>query len=141
MEDEVCLYNQTGFCKFRNNCRKMHDNAICHQDHDFKSTRCTLRHPKVCRSFESEGKCKFKEDCAYKHIVNKESEMSIKHAQDVVNLQQQLHNMMLTIHQMNDKIKFLEEAIENIVKTNIEEIVAVVASSIESKKKSDNKNV
>ena len=61
--------------------------------------------------------------------------MSIKYAQEVVNLQQQLHNMMLTIHQMNDKIKFLEEAIENIVKTNIEEIVAVVASSIESKKK------
>ena len=58
--------------------------------------------------------------------------MSIKYAQEVVNLQQQLHNMMLTIHQINDKIKFLEEAIENIVKTNIEEIVAVVASSIES---------
>ena len=34
---------------------------------------------------------------------------------------------------MNDKIKFLEEAIENFVKTNIEEILAVVASSIESK--------
>ena len=132
MEDEVCLYNQTGFCKLRNNCRKMLINAICHQDQKFKSTGCTLRHPKVCRSFESEGKCKFNGDCAYKHIVNKESEMSIKYAQEVVNLQQQLHNMMLTIHQMNDKIKFLEEAIENIVKTNIEEFVVVVASSIES---------
>ena len=82
----------------------MHKNATCHQDHDFKSIGCTLRHAKVCRSFESEGKCKFKEDYAYKHIVNKEFEMSIKHAQEVVNLQQQLHNMMLTIHQMNDKI-------------------------------------
>ena len=39
------------------------------------------------------------------------------------------------------KIKFLEEAIEIFVKTNIEEILAVVASSIESKNESDNKNV
>ena len=97
----------------------MYDNAICQQDHDFKSTGCTLRHPKGCRSFESEGNCKFKEECAYKHKVNKESDMSIKHAQEVENLQQQLHHMMSTIHQMNDKIKFLEEAIEDIVKTNI----------------------
>ena len=44
------------------------------------------------KSFKSEGKCKFKEDCAYKHIVNKESITSIKHAQEVVNLQQQQHN-------------------------------------------------
>ena len=64
----------------------MHNNTICHKEKNFKSTGCTLRHRKVCRSLKSEGKCKFNKDCAYKPIVNKESEMSIKHAQEVVNL-------------------------------------------------------
>ena len=66
-EGPTCQHNQTGFCKFRQNCRKRHENRVCQENHDFKSSVWSLRHPKVCRSYKSEGTCKFKDDCAYKH--------------------------------------------------------------------------
>ena len=131
MEHEVCHYNQTGFCKFRQHCRKEHENRICQQNHDFKSTGCSLRHPKVCRSFERDGTCKFKEVCAYKHQISQNAEM---HAQDVRNLQQEMSQMISMIKQMEDKIEFLEKSLEKITKTNIEEIVSIVVSSLESNK-------
>ena len=67
--------------------------------------------------------------------MNKEDEMSLKNDQEVLNLQQELYHIKTTINQMNDKIKFLDKAIENIIKINIDEIVVVVASSLEGKKK------
>ena len=140
MGQEVCLYNQTGFCKFRQHCRKEHENQICQEDHDFKSTGCTLRHPKVCRSFRGDGSCKFKSGCAYKHENNQEAEMVKNHDQEVMNLQMEMSQMKCVIKQMEARIEFLHEALENVQKTNIGEIVAIVAASLESKKESSATN-
>ena len=136
MEHEVCQYYQTGFCKFGQNCRKMHQSIICQQKHDFKSLGCTLRHPKTCRSYEREGTCKFKEDCAYKHQKSQRPETVSSNQQEILNLQQEMSQMKSLIKLMSDTILFLAETIENITKTNIHKIVAIVASSLGSKKES-----
>ena len=72
-ESKICQYNETGFCKFREHCRKRHENKICQENHDYKSHGCTVRHPKKCRNYEREGTCKFKE-CAYTHQENQGDE-------------------------------------------------------------------
>ena len=106
--------NQTGFCKYRQTCRKRHENLICPEDHDFKSTECLLRHPKVWRSLKKDGICKFKEGCAYKHQINHNTEMVEKHAKEVINLQLEISQMKSVITEMEAKFFFLHEAIENI---------------------------
>ena len=45
--------------------------------------------------------------------------------------------MKFVISQMEANILFLNEAVENITKLNIKEIVAIVAASLESKKEAD----
>ena len=61
---EKCLFNDTGFCKFRTECRKQHCESVCQiEDCDRK---CLNRHPKPCKHRQ---KCKFlaKNICAFSH--------------------------------------------------------------------------
>ena len=59
-----CLYNDTGYCKFKEKCRNLHSSGICQKDDCNKS--CPERHPKACRFSE---KCKFLEKgiCVFNH--------------------------------------------------------------------------
>ena len=140
MGDEICLYNQTGFCKYRQNCRKRHKNVICPEDHDFKVTGCCLRHPKVCKSYTKDSTCKFKDGCAYEHQTNKGAKMVKNLDQEVINLKLEMIHMKSVIQEMQSKIELLDEAIDNITKTNIGEIVAIAAAYLESKKDFHNAN-
>ena len=67
--NNVCKHNQTGFCKFRQDCKKDHVNETCRNIKICKDTKCTLRHPKTCQTFEVHGKCKYA-NCAYRHLSN-----------------------------------------------------------------------
>ena len=55
-----------------------------------------------------------------------------EHTQEVINLQLEMSEMKYIIKQMEAKIEYLHEAVQNIQKTNIGEIVAIVAASLES---------
>ena len=69
VDDEgICKYNQTGFCKFRENCKKLHNNEVCNDKSDCRSETCTKRHPKVCKNFKHQGYCRHKDQCSYQHI-------------------------------------------------------------------------
>ena len=63
----VCSFNKFGYCKFRNNCRKMHVNEHC-ENELCEIRTCRLRHPKPCRYFRDFRRCKFS-NCKFKHIV------------------------------------------------------------------------
>ena len=63
----VCKYNQTGFCKFDENCQNRYFNENCENLNDCREYECTKRHPKMCKHFANHGKCRFKDVCAYKH--------------------------------------------------------------------------
>ena len=55
-----------------------------------------------------------------------------KQAQELINLQEEVSQMKSLIKEIEVKIEFLHKAIDNITKTNIEEIVA---ASLGSKKR------
>ena len=62
---EKCLYNNTGFCKFRTECRKQHLENVCQIENCDR--KCLNRHPKPCKH---KHKCKFlaKNICAFSHV-------------------------------------------------------------------------
>ena len=79
-----CLYNDKGFFKFRDQCRKQHFNVVCEIKDCDKS--CRGRHPKPCKN---EERCRFlaKNICAYKHVI-------LAHDDDeLANLKKEVENL------------------------------------------------
>ena len=80
MSDKICKHNQTGFCKFRNMCKRRHENEMCGRPTDCKTEGGLKRHPKVCRNFTQNKSCRHKEKCSYQHleevICSKQSDMN-----------------------------------------------------------------
>lgn len=95
--NNVCKHNQTGFCKFRQDCKKYHVNEICPNIEICKDTKCTLRHPKTCQTFEVLGKCKFA-NCAYRHLSNSTN-------QKVECLEKVVEELMVEIVKLGQSIK------------------------------------
>ena len=62
----VCGFNKFGYCKFRNNCRKLHVNECCESE-TCEIKECELRHPKPCRYYRDFRRCKFS-NCKFKHV-------------------------------------------------------------------------
>ena len=96
MEEEICQYNKYGFCKYRDGCKKKHVTLECEDPDCMISKNCKQRHPKPCRKYNL-GKCRFENECAYKHIkphINQDHE------------------------QLKENIKVLEKAVEELSKTN-----------------------
>ena len=62
--DSKCLFNDVGYCKFQESCRKHHYSEKCEVKNCDR--RCSKRHPKECKHGE---KCKFKakDICAFNH--------------------------------------------------------------------------
>ena len=61
-----CPYNDSGFCKFGEECRKKHFKDICLKPKCSKN--CEGRHPKTCK-FESKCNLFKKNVCAFKHVT------------------------------------------------------------------------
>ena len=66
MEGPVCKHNQSGYCKHGTLCHKRHENEICPKNNICNDMSCEMRHPKRCKYFEINNRCKF-ENCAYAH--------------------------------------------------------------------------
>ena len=62
-----CKHNNTGFCKFGNQCKFQHFYKICLQS-VCRNPECKKRHPKMCR-FGERCKFNFRNACAYKHAI------------------------------------------------------------------------
>ena len=109
MESTICLYFQSGFCKFGELCRKQHVSQICSSP-NCNSKSCRHRHPKPCRNFNKFNFCKFGELCAYNHKVSKEQNNVIELVNKIINLEN-------IVKDMNVKISSLENEIQNIKNT------------------------
>ena len=55
-----------GYCKFHSQWPKQHIDGICPSFKDCDDNGCVKRHPKTCKYFEKNGKCRF-EKCSYSH--------------------------------------------------------------------------
>ena len=67
----ICPFNNLGFCKYKDKCKKKHLAEKCLNRKCER--KCSKRHPKLCKYGES-CRCKAKGVCAYDHdiIANKE---------------------------------------------------------------------
>lgn len=70
----TCLRSKFGFCKFGNQCEKIHFIDIC-ENGRCVGKQCDKRHPVVCFFFEKYGRCKFGNFCVYKHKKTKEQKI------------------------------------------------------------------
>ena len=74
MEDEPCLYNKFGFCKFKNKCSRKHYTEKCQENAACKGKKtCPKRHPRDCKRFQQKGGCPFKNECDYNHNIVSET--------------------------------------------------------------------
>ena len=91
MEDNVCHFYNSGYCKFQKNCKFFHSKERCEGECSGKN--CRKRHPKLCKFGE---KCRRKVSCEYRH--NHEPKES----------------------NLKDQIKALQVLVEELVKENKE---------------------
>ena len=107
-----CLYNDSGFCKYGEKCRKTHHKSICLRNNCDK--KCNSRHPKPCKF---KAKCKFlaKAICAFKHENDEK---------DLDDLKRQIES--LKQENKDEKCEFVSDSktdIENHTKSKHKEIV------------------
>ena len=95
-----CFFNDSGFCKFGDECRKQHYKNVCSSQ--FCDKTCNSRHPKLCKFNE---RCKFnaKEICAYKHVTPANDEVAVEA------LKKQVQSLKLENEKNVSKVKRLEE--------------------------------
>ena len=130
-----CLYNGSGFCIFRSECRNQHFQEVCQtQNCDRK---CLNRHPKSCKF---KGNCKFmkKNICAFSHskidqdvkIHDNKIHAQIKELEDIVKKQKlyfdnrvkSLEDKLDIENKKNEKIFAENEKLQNLLKHEIKDL-------------------
>ena len=99
-----CWFNDTGYCKFGQECQKRHFSIICSIAKCDK--KCNGRHPKLCKF---EEKCKFskKNICAFKHVTLASDDGQIKAHKS------QMELLVKENENLKEKVKDLETKIAN----------------------------
>ena len=122
-----CKFYQTGYCKFKEACKKKNEHEICKDHNDCSKENCTKRHPKTCRNFSRNGKCFYKERCAYKHTVYVNDQVKVIEAMMLLILKQQQEISSLT-EELNS-VKVLVETMAMAKKPNNKdkEVVEIIA--------------
>ena len=121
---KVCKYNQTGFCKYKDQCKKIHDYQKCENPTSCKRKECSKRHPKPCKHYIKEEGCRFKEDCAYSHedvhltsqrdINNALSVVVTKHNSEMKVIQEEVKELKSTIESMKERLSVLEKEAQQV---------------------------
>ena len=112
MLEHICRFNQIGFCKFKSECEKVHENKICRAN-NCDPRRCSKRHPKDCRNYSKHRFCNF----AYLH-----SEMVVK--EDFERVTEEMKNLKAEMDILKNTVKTLSEIKQEkkVLKKNIEKL-------------------
>ena len=103
----ICKFNQTGFCKFKQHCEKRHVDEICGNQSECEHGTCEKRHPKICRYFSKDRKCRHGEKCSYLHAQEVYQQttfnenmtlLMLKHEKEITALTQEV-NMLKSLLQ------------------------------------------
>ena len=107
----VCQYYQNGFCKYRQQCGKVHISELCPAHSSCQNNECEKRHPRPCRMFAKFRSCKF-ESCAYSHDYDSRNNNIIDDLKnEVLEIKQSIEKLSETC-QKEAKIKTLEEEVK-----------------------------
>ena len=104
LEAVVCKHFQTGYCKFREHCRKHHVSELCDKA-NCNSKACKKRHPTICKYFTAHNVCRYQDKCAYLHTITEEKS-------DTAKLLSKVDHLEDTLKVMSKKVLALEEKLE-----------------------------
>ena len=94
----ICKHFQTGFCKFRDQCRQRHEAGVC-KSLNCSTKTCKMRHPKMCKFFALNQFCKFGENCCYRHNTSAPHDAT------------QLSALLKKVEEMDQTIKSLQSEV------------------------------
>ena len=109
----ICVHFKTGYCKYRERCRKQHIQELCTSSDC--SGNCEKRHPKICRFYSLYGSCKFDIKCACVHRQPLQSEIDV--------LRQELRAV-------NEKMKYFEDQLKNLEVCKLSETLSENRNSL-----------
>ena len=108
----VCKFYQNGFCKFKEHCRKKHEDKVCDMLNYCRDKTCQESHPQLCRSFSKYKTCRHEEKCAYLHrddldpknkIIEAMTMLLMKHEQDIIHLLEEVKSLKLSNESMSSE--------------------------------------
>jgi hypothetical protein len=150
MEEEVCKFHKSGFCKFKEGCKRKHFNKVCENlSSCINIKECQTRHPKACKRFTSGIECTFREECAYSHtrsnpngdenILKVKVEILEKTVIDLTNKieTKNIEQLEKVVHALTRKVLSLEHEID-MIKSNTETNNKVVKEKCLAKESSFN---
>ena len=120
------MFSKFGFCKFQSGCKREHYSEVCDQlSRCSNIKRCNKRHPKNCKRYVSGNGCRFREDCAYYHNVEKQEDPNeLKMKVDILE-KKMAHNMKERIEEL-EKIMKEKESAESKMKNAVRQLEIVV---------------
>jgi len=142
--DGLCMFNKFGFCKYLDKCRKRHTKETCEKE-NCEVNKCGKRHPKTCRYFQEFARCKFGEDCYYKHKQKESNYEVVKELERVKEKLRIIENILEKKAEEIERIIDLEKAVAelqikqtevnrdstiNIENSDIEDIHEVVENNL-----------
>ena len=116
----VCTWNKYGYCRYGEECRKLHVNELC-VNIACEHLNCKLRHPATCKYYSKYNRCKFN-PCAFKHEENEIQNLK----RENLNLLDKLNAIDRDIKVLNDKENESKMLIEkmNILEKNVEKFIS-----------------
>ena len=103
--EELCKFYRGGHCKFGEKCEKSHRIETCDSFPCLKEN-CSKRHPPLCRFFSRFGRCKFKLECSYLHVINNFKALET----EIDNLQKEVNHLKAE----NETLKLLVVRLSNL---------------------------
>ena len=112
IEEGVCQYNKYGFCKYQNQCSKIHYKENC--DNTCRDVKeCPKRHPRPCKIYALENICRFGGKCSYQHVSQPESEESAESSRKIKDLENSVKEMTKLIKHLEDELAEIKETVLN----------------------------
>ena len=134
----VCKHNQFGYCKHGTLCNKRHEDKICPKNNSCDDKVCEMRHPKRCKFFDMNKKCKF-ENCAYDHSKD-ENKVKIEHLEAKCNaLETEVTYLKEEQEKVNPRIDLMGRGVMKL-KREVERLTLICNGMIYTKEITNNEN-
>ena len=119
VRQNVCQFNKFGYCRYKENCRKMHVDKLC-DNPSCELSKCIQRHPKVCKWDRDLNRCKFY-PCKFTHIVKEDNQTALeeytRENERIVKKLAEIEKELKAVQQSEEEIiqkRILNEKISNL---------------------------
>ena len=144
-KDDLCKFNQKGFCKFQQHCYKRHESKICKNLGECKNEKCQERHPQTCKYFRRDHKCRYNEKCAYLHIEksNEQGKLNEILAMALAEQIKTTSDILNEVSELKTKVQYLENKTEIMHQSKefTEQEATKESERIENKMNTQNKSI